>query len=109
MIYMDADHSSHSPMQITLRSPDLERFVQAKVSSGEYPDPESVVEDALTRLQHRDKAAEWNLDDLRAAAQIGLDQLERGEGIEVTGEAELEAFFDEVKSRGRNGLGSNRP
>jgi len=58
--------------------------------------------------------AEWieqsaDIRDLRRAAlireiRIGLDEIDRGECVECKGEAELGAFFDGVKARGRESL-----
>ncbi len=55
--------------------------------------------------------AEWieqseDIRDLRRAAlvreiRIGLDEIDRGECVECKDEAELRAFFDGVKARGR--------
>jgi hypothetical protein len=40
---------------------------------------------------------ERNREELRREIQIGIDQLERGEFIELNGEDELRRFFEEVK------------
>lgn len=41
----------------------LNQFVQRKVQSGEYPSPESVVEEALRHLQSRDESVRDDLID----------------------------------------------
>ncbi len=60
--------------------PELEAFVVSKVTSGEYPSQIAVVHDALALLQRRDRARAVRLDELRKMIQVGLDQLDRGEG-----------------------------
>jgi hypothetical protein len=40
--------------------------------------------------------------------QIGLDQLDRGEGIECKDDAQLRSFFDDVKARGRESLAARK-
>ncbi|MBI4579361.1 MAG: type II toxin-antitoxin system ParD family antitoxin [Planctomycetes bacterium] len=88
-------------MQITVHRPDLEQFVEAKVESGEYPTPDAVVEDALVRLRSEQGDGDWSTDELREAVHVGLEQLARGEGVELNGDQELDAFFDDIKRAGR--------
>lgn len=62
--------------------------------------------------------AEWieqndDIRGLRRAAlvreiQVGLDQLDRGEGVECKDDGELRSFFDGVKARGRDVLGARK-
>lgn len=59
--------------------PQIEAMIREKVESGEYLDAAQVVEEALRLLQERD-----DLRQLRAALQIGIDQLDRGEGVSYT-------------------------
>ena len=80
----------------TLPEP-LVSFVEDQVKSGAYRDRDAVVADALARM--RDQAAEDDevkLARLNARLQIAIDELERGEGIEIT---DLDAHFDEVEAR----------
>lgn len=62
----------------------IEALIQAKVESGAYPDAGAVVEEALRLLQWRDEEAK--LERWRAAAKLGFDQLDRGEGVLYTPE-----------------------
>ena len=52
--------------------PDLREFVQAELASGEYANMDQMLEAGLRSLQER-------REELKAALQIGIDQLERGE------------------------------
>jgi hypothetical protein len=45
---------------------------------------------------------------LRREIQKGLDQIERGEYIECKDEAELHAFFEQIRARGRARLASQQ-
>jgi Arc/MetJ-type ribon-helix-helix transcriptional regulator len=37
-------------MQLQLNKPELEKFIDAKVKSGDFPSPAAVVEDAVARM-----------------------------------------------------------
>lgn len=76
-------------MPIALK-PEIEKRIQEKVSSGAYPSPDAVIQAGLSLLDQRDRA----LAELRADLQIGIDQLDRGEGLEADAVfAEFEAKF----------------
>ncbi len=75
-------------VSITLK-PDLEKRVQEKVRSGAYRSPEEVIMAGLSLLEHRDQ----KLAALRADLQIGIDQLDRGEGIDA------DVVFAELESK----------
>ena len=69
-------------------------MVREKVASGLYRDEGEVVRDALRRFGEQERIDERKLEELRAAIQIGLDDLEAGRYTEISTEEELEAFFD---------------
>ena len=72
-------------MQITLNQPDLARFVEEKVRSGEYTPPEAVVENALAtlRLHERILPSGGELQRLIAEGQAEADGGELLDGEEV--------------------------
>ncbi len=72
-------------MQITLNRPDLARFVEEKVRSGEYTTPEAVVENALAtfRLHERILSSGGELQRLIAEGQAEADRGELLDGEEV--------------------------
>jgi antitoxin ParD1/3/4 len=72
-------------------------LVERLVASGQYEDAEQVIGQALHLLEEHER-----LQQLRAKIQIGLDELDRGEGIEVTPEFwdELDREVDEAILRG---------
>lgn len=65
----------------------LETIIWKKVETGLYPNTDEVIRQALRLLDEYDRTQE-----LRAKLHIGLDQLDRGEGIPLTPE-----LFEQIK------------
>ncbi len=65
-------------MHITLSQPDLERFIEEKVRSGEYTTPEAVVENALATLRLHEGILPSG-EDLRRLIAEGQAEADRGE------------------------------
>lgn len=59
-------------------APATQAKIDQRVERGQYPDAESVVEDALRSLESRERK-----ETLRALIQEGLDEAARGELIEM--------------------------
>ncbi len=70
---------------------DMLPFVQSMIASGGFRSETEVVGEALRLLQTRQR----KLEELRAEIQVGLDQLDRGEYVELD-EKSLPAFFAEI-------------
>ena len=68
-------------------------FVERLVRSGKYQNASEAVRDAIRGLQQRLKEDELRLRVLRREIQIGIDELDRGEYLEVA-DADLEAALD---------------
>ncbi len=79
--------------------PELQQFVEQELASGRYQTREDVICEALRLLRER------KLHELRKELDAGLQQLKRGEGIEIEDERSLQAFFDDIKARARERLG----
>ena len=62
--------------------PDVEARIRRKVETGEFPDAGEVVREAMRLLDEQER----QLQELRAKLQVGLDQLDRGEGVAYTPE-----------------------
>lgn len=75
-------------MNVSL-TPELEEMVAQKVKSGLYNSASEVVREGLRLIVEQDRMREIKLEELRKELQIGLDQLERGEGIEYNSPEEL--------------------
>lgn len=76
---------------------DLEQFVERELASGKYRTREELVESALRHLCERER----KLAALRADIQVGLDDVAAGRVFTLIGEPAQDAFFDDVKARGR--------
>ena len=74
------------------------------VASGRYRSEEELIASALRLLEDRERKLAALRDDL----QVGLDELERGETIELGDAAARKAFFDRIKENGRQRLGANQ-
>ncbi len=79
---------------------EFQRFVNQVIGSGSYTTESEVVGDALRLLQQRRQ----RIEELRREIQPALDQLDRGEGIELKNEEELRLFFEDIKERGQRRL-----
>lgn len=80
-------------------TPELEKLVQEKVSSGLYNNQSEVVREALRLLVEQDRLREAHLVKLRTALAVGLEQAARGElldGPEVV--EEMRTFLREKAS-----------
>lgn len=73
----------------------LDRFVDDRVRSGGYEDASEVVRAGLDLLKDRSKKDALKIQRLRAAIQVGLDEMDRGEGEQV---GDLEAWFDSLEA-----------
>ncbi|MBI5084592.1 MAG: type II toxin-antitoxin system ParD family antitoxin [Acidobacteria bacterium] len=79
----------------------LDRFVEKTVDSGRYGNASEVIREGLRLLEHREEENRAKLKWLRGAVKKGLDQIERGEGIEFGSMADLEARVDELAAEVR--------
>lgn len=111
-------------------TPELVRFVKAKIKTGMYNNVSEFMRELVRDRQERERVrgevqkqlgkglAAGTITNLQAAGSIissfgikddvtmdavreGLLQIERGEGIEVRGEAELSNLFADVIARGK--------
>lgn len=62
----------------------LDQFVDRQIQEGDFQNASEVVRAGLRLLKAQAEEEEARLAGLRAAIQVGLDELDRGEGIEVT-------------------------
>ena len=67
-------------MQVQLKRPELEKFIDEQVKAGHYPNREAAIEAAVENLM---LDSEDDLDDETVAAiNRAEEQIERGEGID---------------------------
>jgi len=83
-------------MHISL-TPELESRVKSKVESGFYNNASEVIREALRFMDtHEEWILEIRLARLREQLQIGVDQLDRGQGISVKSKKGLDSLFDAI-------------
>jgi antitoxin ParD1/3/4 len=82
-------------MHINL-SPEMEQYLQSKVSAGFYSNASEVVRDAIRRMREEDE----KLAALRAAVAVGDEQLMRSEGAPYSAEL-LEKLTDRAMANAR--------
>ncbi len=85
-------------MHVSL-TPELESRVRAKVESGLYNNASEVIREALRFMDiHEDWIHEIKLARLREQLKVGIDQLDRSEGIAIESKSALEDLFDDIKA-----------
>jgi antitoxin ParD1/3/4 len=67
-------------------------FIERIIETGEYQNASEAIRDALRVLQQKRREDALKLRILRAQIKAGLDELERGDFIEIT-EADLDEYF----------------
>jgi antitoxin ParD1/3/4 len=85
-------------------TPHLDRFVLHKVKSGRYNNASEVVREALRKLEDDDLARHSTLEDPDDAAELvrqGLEDLKRGDYVDINGDDELRAYFAKARERAR--------
>ena len=93
-------------MKITL-TPEAERFVREQINGVTYEDESAVIEAAIAMWRLAQASTPdipggepWTLETLRAAIQVGIDELDRGECAEWD--------LEEIKAEGRRLLEQRR-
>lgn len=61
-------------------SRDVQQFIDEQVKAGHFPSPEAVVEAAIIEMRRADEELD---DQAIAAINEGLEQADRGEGVEL--------------------------
>jgi antitoxin ParD1/3/4 len=76
-------------------------FIEAGVKSGRFSNASEVVRVGLSLLEQRDKEYEARLAWLRGATQEAFDALDRGEGITLSSDEEIDDFVNQAIAEGR--------
>ena len=74
----------------------FDRFVEDSVQLGRFGNASEVVREGLRLLEQRSLEDQSKLEWLRVAAKVGFDQLDRGEGITLNCEEELDDFLTQI-------------
>jgi antitoxin ParD1/3/4 len=77
-------------MNVSL-TPELEKFVHDRVSSGRYQTASEVIREGLRILEEREAVREATLEELRAKIRRGAEQADRAELLDG------EQVFDEIR------------
>ena len=77
---------------------DIQEFIDTELASKAYSSREELIADAVRQLRSRKE----QLEQLRHDIDQARDELERGDGIPITEEGELRAFFDDIRVRGQS-------
>jgi antitoxin ParD1/3/4 len=67
-------------------SPEMKRFVEEKVRSGQFASASEVVHGALSALRAEEELSPGDVEELRREVAIGLEQADRGEFVAFTAE-----------------------
>jgi len=78
----------------------LDAFVEERVQSGDYQNASEVIRTGLRLLKEREEEYSAKVAAINAAGQVGLDEIERGEFIELAPD-EIGPW---LQSLGRSGL-----
>jgi antitoxin ParD1/3/4 len=81
-------------------------FIRRKVKSGRYSNASEVVRDALWRLQQEEERQYVVLEPDNVYEELlkGKESIERGEGIVLETQEDLDAFLADIIVRGRQRL-----
>lgn len=74
----------------------FDRFIEAEVGSGRYGNASEVVREGLRLIERRKQEERAKLKWLRGAVRKGLDQIDRGEGVEFGCFVELDQHIDQI-------------
>ena len=86
-------------MNVSL-TPELEKMINAKVSTGRYHSASEVVREALRLLEEQEQVRRWRMEELRREIDRGIEQIERGEVSRFNA--------GEIKAEGRKRLAKQR-
>jgi len=78
--------------------------IETLVQSGRYQNASEVLREGLRLVEQRDREDVLKLEALRAAAQLGWDQLEAGNYVDVA-EDQLDAFLGQLRALPSNQRG----
>ena len=91
-------------MNVSL-TPELEKMVTEKVSSGLYNSASEVVREGLRLLQDHDELRRIRRDELRREIMLGVDQIRNGQYNVIDTEQDLVDLRQRVLSRAMSKVG----
>lgn len=79
-------------MNVSL-TPGLEQYVRDLASTKDYNNASEVVREAIRLHKQQEEERQLKLERLRAAIQVGIDDMEKGNYTTINSEQELDEFF----------------
>lgn len=76
------------------------KLIDDLVACGRYQNASEVLREGIRLIEEREKEQAAKLEALRAAVQVGIDELDRGEYVEFADPKSLAAFIDSLAPRG---------
>ena len=76
-------------------------LIDELVASGRYQNASEVLREGIRLIEEREKANAAKLEALRAAVQVGIDALDRGDYVEFSDAKSLDAHLRKLADRGR--------
>lgn len=74
----------------------FDHFIETEVGSGRYGNASEVVREGLRLMERRKQEDRAKLKWLRGAVKEGLDEIDRGEGLEFRSMDELDGHIDQL-------------
>lgn len=74
----------------------FDRFIETEVRSGRYSNASEVVREGLRLIERRKQEERAKLKWLRGAVREGLEEIDRGEGLEFRSVDELDRHIDRI-------------
>ncbi len=87
-------------MNISL-PPELENLINEKVKSGLYDSAGEVIRESLRLFQEQDELRRIRQDELRREIMLGVEQIRRGEYIELKTSEDFTELAEKIKKEGR--------
>jgi len=94
-------------MNVSL-TPALEKYVQQQVEAQRYQTASEVIRHAIRMMQEAEAYDKARLEALRQDIQAGIDQLDRGEYIEIRNEKDSRALLNRISREGRARLAAKQ-
>ncbi len=74
-----------------------ERFVESSVTSGRFSNPSEIVCEGLRLLEQREQEDAAKTEWLRAAAKTGFEDIENGDYLTLSTEAEIDTLINQIR------------
>jgi antitoxin ParD1/3/4 len=89
-------------MEISLE-PELRKFVDEKIKSGEYGSADDVINGALLAMRDRSEGSTEDVEELRRELAIGVEQADRGKFVEFSATDVINDGREQLKRKQKAG------